>query len=107
MSDDNGRPSTSTDGKHGGKRFKSGRKETGYKQVRSLLWKNISFHTDVYHKWMETRERLNYKDHSSFAMFLLDKIASEDQESIGEISSEAVLPTTSQEQMATRFDIKY
>ena len=106
MSDDNGKRSTSTDGKQGGKRFKSGRKEAGYKQVRFSLWKNISFHTDVYRKWMETKERLNYEDRSSFAMFLLDKIPSEDHESIGEINSEAVLPT-SQEQMATRFDIKY
>ena len=56
---------------------------------------------------MEIKERLNYKDHSSFMIYLLNKIASKDHESTGEISCEAVLPTTSQEQMATKFDIKY
>ena len=51
---------------HGGKRRGSGRKrkhEEGYDKARTVIWRTISLHKDVYDEWIDLRSSstdLNY-----------------------------------------------
>ena len=61
--------------RHGGKRRGSGRKrtyESGYENLRSVIWKTISIHAEIYDEWISERTRHGYKDNSGFAQLLLD-----------------------------------
>ena len=65
--------------KCGGKQPGAGKKRahvSGYKQVKSLLWKNISLHTSIFNDWVKLKEDLGFKDHSHFAHYLLDTASS-------------------------------
>ena len=60
---------------------------SSYKKVKFLLWKNISLHTNVYDDWNEMKKH-GYKDHSSFARFLLNSVAQIQQSPVAERNDE-------------------
>ena len=78
---------------HGGKRRGSGRKRpldscSSYKEVKFLLWKNISLHTSVYDDWNEMKKDRGFKDHSSFARFFIDSVSQIQQSPVAERKDE-------------------
>ena len=77
--DEPGPSSRATSDGHGGTRHGAGRKrihEEGYKSVRSVLWKSISVHTNVYEEWLKERQRRGFTNNSDFARFPLENLKS-------------------------------
>ena len=80
---------------HGGKRRGSGRKrkhEEGYDKARTVIWRTISLHKDVYDEWIDLRSSSNIKDNSEFARYLLQCV----KDSTGQPELSNVLDRTKQ-----------
>ena len=62
---------------HGGRRRGAGRKkvhEGGYTAVRDLQWKTVAMHSNVFEEWVRHRDRLEFKNNTDFAQYLLSNL---------------------------------